>query len=242
MHTLALLSVLIAVETDPVEWDTPPVPTAEDYPSMARALRIPGHATVECEQALRGLLLKCVAIRERPAHLGFGQAAVNVVQRGSPAVEQRGPITVSVPFRVLPLPPLPPSAPDGSTPTEEVSQAARDAVMARTRYMLPMSERLARGWRIDRLPPEQHDAIRHWLAEETPDLTTERQEITTAFAQLMTRRGLNRLPSMTREERQAWDADIERLRSPVQGPRRTRLRALYCGAFDCTSGEIADGD
>lgn len=138
MHTLALLSLLMVVETDPIDWTTRPVPTAEDYPAMARALRIPGHATVECEKVLRGLLINCVALRERPARLGFGQAAVNVVQRGSPVLARsRDPITVSVPFRVSPLPPIPSAALDAPAPTDEVSRATSGAVMARTRHMPP---------------------------------------------------------------------------------------------------------
>ena len=65
-----------------VQWARQPRPTADDFPARALEREISGSATVECTARSNGSPANCQVISEEPAGMGFGRAAVRVVQRG----------------------------------------------------------------------------------------------------------------------------------------------------------------
>jgi len=65
-----------------VQWSRQPRPTADDFPSRALEREISGSATVECTARSNGSPANCRVVSEEPAGMGFGRAAVRVVQRG----------------------------------------------------------------------------------------------------------------------------------------------------------------
>ncbi|MBS0298223.1 MAG: TonB family protein [Proteobacteria bacterium] len=81
-------------------------PNANDlmvvFPVKAMDQHVGGRAVLECEVALDGLLRKCKVLSEKPADLGFGQAALALVPqfRMKPATLNGAPVTsyVSIPI------------------------------------------------------------------------------------------------------------------------------------------------
>jgi protein TonB len=65
-----------------VQWSRQPRPTADDFPARALEREISGSATVECTARSNGAPANCRVISEEPAGMGFGRAAIRVVQRG----------------------------------------------------------------------------------------------------------------------------------------------------------------
>ncbi|MCG2662815.1 MAG: energy transducer TonB [Brevundimonas sp.] len=65
-----------------VQWSRQPRPTADDFPARALEREISGSATVECTARSNGSPANCRVVSEEPAGMGFGRAAVRVVQRG----------------------------------------------------------------------------------------------------------------------------------------------------------------
>ena len=55
---------------------------ADDFPARALEREISGSATVECTARSNGSPANCRVVSEEPAGMGFGRAAVRVVQRG----------------------------------------------------------------------------------------------------------------------------------------------------------------
>ncbi|MEC8532702.1 MAG: energy transducer TonB [Pseudomonadota bacterium] len=65
-----------------VQWARQPRPTADDFPARALEREISGSATVECTARANGSPANCRVVSEEPAGMGFGRAAIRVVQRG----------------------------------------------------------------------------------------------------------------------------------------------------------------
>ncbi|MEJ8405642.1 energy transducer TonB, partial [Brevundimonas vesicularis] len=65
-----------------VQWSRQPRPTADDFPARALEREISGSATVECTARSNGSPANCRVVSEEPAGMGFGRAAIRVVQRG----------------------------------------------------------------------------------------------------------------------------------------------------------------
>lgn len=65
-----------------VAWSRPPRPTESDYPSRAMDRGISGSAVVRCTAQANGRPANCEVVSETPSGMGFGSAAVRIVQRG----------------------------------------------------------------------------------------------------------------------------------------------------------------
>ncbi|MCA0368023.1 MAG: energy transducer TonB [Proteobacteria bacterium] len=65
-----------------MQWARQPRPTADDFPARALEREISGSATVECTAQASGRPTRCRVIEESPSGMGFGNAAIRVVQRG----------------------------------------------------------------------------------------------------------------------------------------------------------------
>ncbi|MBJ7486111.1 energy transducer TonB [Brevundimonas sp.] len=89
-----------------VAWSRPPRPTADDFPARAMDRGVSGSATVSCTAQANGRPANCRVVSETPAGMGFGQAAVRIVQRGqlSPrtvdGAATNATFTVRVPFNL----------------------------------------------------------------------------------------------------------------------------------------------
>ncbi|WP_271145371.1 energy transducer TonB [Brevundimonas sp. NIBR10] len=90
-ETPAVASTTPAVLTN-VTWSRPPRVTADDFPSRALDRGVGGFATVSCTAAATGRPANCRVVSESPAGLGFGQAAVRVVQRAQLSPRSSGTI------------------------------------------------------------------------------------------------------------------------------------------------------
>ena len=86
------------------QWSRPPIATVNDFPQRALDRNISGSATVECTATPSGRPAGCRVTSESHPDIGFGEAAIRIVQRGqlSPrtidgaAVNSK--FTVRVPF------------------------------------------------------------------------------------------------------------------------------------------------
>lgn len=97
---------------------------ARHYPQLATAMELSGAATVSCSVNVEGRLVDCKVVVERPAGLGFGQAAVDMAAdfRMKPLTLNGKPVdggTVRIPIRFV----MPQGAPRPALP-EPVSDAA----------------------------------------------------------------------------------------------------------------------
>ena len=90
-----------------VRWLKPPRPVASDFPKQAVLARVSGWGVVTCEVAPDGKPINCRVDSEHPADMGFGQAALQIIQRGrlAPRVpaatnseEPLATFTVRIPF------------------------------------------------------------------------------------------------------------------------------------------------
>lgn len=86
-----------------LEWSRPPRPTEADFPQRALDRNVDGSATVECTAASNGRPSDCRILAEDPPGLGFGSAALRIIQRGqlSPRTVDRmlgEKIEVRIPF------------------------------------------------------------------------------------------------------------------------------------------------
>ena len=82
-----LAATSAAAEVGPAA--TPPAteaPGSDPYPSAARALNLPGRATLNCKIAADGTFQDCKVVSEDPLNWGFGRAAMTAIQghKGSP--------------------------------------------------------------------------------------------------------------------------------------------------------------
>ncbi len=87
-----------------VQWTRPPRPTERDFPQRALDRGVGGSASVECAMTPSGKPEDCRVVSEEPSGMGFGAAAVRIVQRGqlSPRTVDSGQpgdrFTVAIPF------------------------------------------------------------------------------------------------------------------------------------------------
>lgn len=85
-------------------WTIPPAPNAHDFPLAALDAGIGGAASVTCLAMPDGRVRDCRVTTETPAGYGFGESAINIVQRGclTRFSEELSPaeFTVRVPFNI----------------------------------------------------------------------------------------------------------------------------------------------
>jgi len=70
-----------SVITNP-QWARPPRPTERDFPQRALDRGVGGSATIECTVTPNGRPEGCRVVSEEPSGMGFGAAAIRIVQRG----------------------------------------------------------------------------------------------------------------------------------------------------------------
>lgn len=78
----ASIKPLISPEQFQVQWTRPPRPTERDFPQRALDRGVGGSATVECMLTPSGRAEQCRVLTETPSGMGFGAAALRIVQRG----------------------------------------------------------------------------------------------------------------------------------------------------------------
>ncbi|MBK1975636.1 MULTISPECIES: TonB family protein [Brevundimonas] len=82
----ALPSAASAQDADdalpPPRWSAPPQPHADDFPEAALQAGASGAAVIACDAASDGAPVDCEVLSEDPQGMGFGQAALGIVQRG----------------------------------------------------------------------------------------------------------------------------------------------------------------
>lgn len=87
-----------------IQWARPPRPTERDFPQRALDRGVSGSASVQCAMAANGQATECRVISEEPSGMGFGAAAIRVLQRSqlSPRTVDSGQpgdrFTVTIPF------------------------------------------------------------------------------------------------------------------------------------------------
>lgn len=64
-----------------VQWARQPRATADDFPARALEREISGSAVLSCTSRADGSVANCRVVSETPAGMGFGRAAIRVVQR-----------------------------------------------------------------------------------------------------------------------------------------------------------------
>lgn len=92
----------------PPRWNVPPQASVDDFPEAALQAEVSGAAVIACDAASDGSPVNCEVRSETPPGMGFGQAALGIVQRGrvvvgDDAASRR--FAVRVPFNLSPEPP-----------------------------------------------------------------------------------------------------------------------------------------
>ena len=64
-----------------VQWARQPRATADDFPARALEREVSGSAVLGCTSQADGSVVNCRVVSETPAGMGFGRAAIRVVQR-----------------------------------------------------------------------------------------------------------------------------------------------------------------
>lgn len=83
-----------------VQWARLPLATAEDFPARALEREISGSAVVSCTSQADGSVANCRVVSETPTGLGFGRAAIRVVQRAQLSPRSVDGMTRDQEFRV----------------------------------------------------------------------------------------------------------------------------------------------
>ena len=112
---VALPSTTSAQEADqalpPPRWSEPPQASVDDFPEAALQAEVSGAAVIACDAAPDGRPVNCEVRSESPQGMGFGQAALGIVQRGRVTPSNDGAdatprrFAVRVPFNLSPEPP-----------------------------------------------------------------------------------------------------------------------------------------
>lgn len=238
--TVTTLAALGAQEPA-LEWLERPVPQPDDYPALARDLRIDGYAEVFCQANPQGIPINCRAGSARPAHMGFETAAVRLVQRARlkvDAAETPQDFSIKVPFNAGAAADL--SDYDGPEPNQAQLAAGRQRATAMMRNARALKFRIAAAWNVDQMPDEMRKTITQWLDELAPSLAQERQSVAMGAARLLAIRGLQQFPETQPSDWESWRRDILRFQPLKAEPMLAELRQRYCAAYDCTSSEASD--
>jgi len=95
----------------PPRWSVPPPASVDDFPEAALQADVSGAAVIACDAAPDGRPVNCEVRSETPPGMGFGPAALGIVQRGRVVVSDDGAdaasrrFAVRVPFNLAPEPP-----------------------------------------------------------------------------------------------------------------------------------------
>lgn len=238
--TLTTLAALAAQEPT-LEWLERPVPQPDDYPAIARDLRIDGYAEVFCQVNAQGIPINCRAGTARPAHMGFENAAVRLVQKARlkiDATEAPRDFSIKVPFNSRSASEI--SHYDGPAPNEAQMAASQQRATAMMRNTRALKFRIATAWNVDRMPDDMRQHVMGWLDELAPPLAQERQSVAMGAARVLAIRGLQQFPATQPADWETWRRDILRFQPLKAEPMLAELRQRYCATYDCTSGETPD--
>lgn len=237
----ALATMMLAVQAAPsapveesaVRWLERPMPISDDYPLIARHLRLAGRAVVECDADARGVPLNCQAVTSTPPNLGFDQAAVNIVQRArvtpTPNTDGHRRFRVSVPFRILPREQAEPLSGPAPTPTQ--LQGGRRFAVATVTPRPDMFARLKQTWRMDRLPLEQQQALEAWINELAPTRDQEIAQTADAVSRVLAKYGLDEWPRQRPDNHEAIGRDLDQALN--REDMMATISQRYCAAFTC---------
>ncbi|MEN5051893.1 TonB family protein [Brevundimonas naejangsanensis] len=95
----------------PPRWSVPPQASVDDFPEAALQADVSGAAVIACDATPDGSPVNCEVRSETPPGMGFGQAALGIVQRGRVIASDDGDhaasrrFAVRVPFNLAPEPP-----------------------------------------------------------------------------------------------------------------------------------------
>lgn len=227
-------------------WRTPPEPTLEDYPAFAFSIGVPGRVAVECVTTTLGLVKDCKAVRETPAGLGFGPAAIDIAMRGriSPrrvngvATDSR--IMTNIPFSTDPMVRVQPKPWRGEEPTSPHLAAAQAylALMGK----LPEEDYNAL---LAPLPEARRAIVRSWIEELFPN----REQIEAMFilglARTIPQGTLERWASGDFSEKDISEiSDLTDLQAAMEDQFDSNaafleLRRRYCQDYDCSTARPA---
>jgi len=112
MAVMTLIAALVLAQPQPEAtaaggppmWTELPTISAQDYPQAALNIGLSGTATLQCHASAEGVPNGCIVLSEDPPDYGFGQAAIQIVERGrlSPeyvaSVEQPATFRLRIPF------------------------------------------------------------------------------------------------------------------------------------------------
>lgn len=227
----------LAAEETPVDWVARPVPMADDFPPFAAAMSINGWAEVNCLATAEGLPNACTAMRARPDGLGFGEAAVRVIQRArlTPApsndVSSERVFKVRVPFNGSAFNDQNASPWSGATPNAAQLESGRRFA----RRSVEPVVRLRRHWRLEQMPPEMRRTTEGWIVELFGNLETERQRRGLAMARVLAVRGLDAMPPKQPDDwAESWVPQLNEASRDLH-PREPmiELRRRFCARYDC---------
>ena len=227
-------------------WRTPPEPTIDDYPAFAFSIGVPGRVAVECVTTTLGLVKDCKAVRETPAGLGFGPAAIDIAMRGriSPrrvngvATDSR--IMTNIPFSTDPMVRVQPKPWRGEEPTSPHLAAAQAylALMGK----LPEEDYNAL---LAPLPEARRAIVRSWIEELFPN----REQIEAMFilglARTIPQGTLERWASGDFSEKDISEiSDLTDLQAAMEDQFDSNaafleLRRRYCQDYDCSTARPA---
>lgn len=234
--------MLSAVAPEPVvvnaTWISAPVATSDDYPRFASVVRAQGHVTVQCQGLPSGAMSACTAMSEKPAGLGFGDAAVRVAQRGrtSPrtvdgvAVESR--LQVRIPFQIEPDAPSKPTPWTGPEPSEEQRESARRWANRMTANKPPPSANFG----LNVLPEDRRLVVAGWIDALYPDRQKSREIFTVAASRILAATGLREMPPARPLDETTWrkrfaEAAADQFDSNAAD---AELRRRYCARYECS--------
>lgn len=222
-------------QDNPVSWRTPPTATEDDFPPLAVLLGIDGMVTVECSATEQGVPEACAARSESPTGLGFGDRAIEIIQRGrlNPTVHDnadRATFRVRVPFMAQRPSELTRPVWTGPNPSPEAmavaQELAKGVVAASPMPFMP---------EID-APPDRRDLIEEWFREEMPSPEQMQDILATLFARTLSIQDMKamtqgRPPSMMMPNEDQMGESMVDLFDPLAAAAKVRTR--YCARFDC---------
>ncbi|MET4683595.1 energy transducer TonB [Brevundimonas faecalis] len=223
-------------------WRTPPVATGDDYPAFAWAIGIQARVEVECVTTTLGLVKDCKAVRETPAGLGFGPAAVAIAMRGrvSPrrvdgvATDSR--IMTRIPFSTDPLVRVQPKPWHGEEPTP-AHLAAAEAFLS---FMGKMPEEDFDALLVA-LPEARRAVVRSWIEELFPNRERTEAMFIRSLARTIPQRTLERWAGGEWSEKDLTEfEDVTALGVAMEDQFDSNaafleLRRRYCERYDCST-------
>lgn len=231
----AEVAVEAHVITNP-RWKTPPRATDNDFPLFASHLQISGYVTVRCIASTEGLPKNCEPVFEAPTGLGFGKAAVGIVERGilEPRTLDGQPveatIQINLPFNSYENDTTKPVW-EGPEPSAAQNLAAMVAAQSMARHSFIVGEI---DWGLNVMPPEQARTVSQWI----DGMYVGRfnlQMLARANALVLAKHGRTTVPAVQDAEWGSWIREITQSMSSLYSleDNFAPLKAKYCARYSC---------